>query len=160
METLDAEWILRYITETFEGLDVVEASGDTYIFYDPGGKTPPDRRQPFATLITGDRHEQVSRLDRPGVFRLNLGVSQETYRSLFGPLPAVPGPSGIVDTGHDFSVLDELLPHPVYSYLGWICILNPSAATWETKVRILLQEAYDVAAGKHARRAARREREE
>jgi hypothetical protein len=89
--------ITRYITDTLDGVDVVVASreagspelawGDTFFSYDPGRQLPPARRFPFATIVTKDYGEFdcASQLDRPGVFRLNIGVSKETYRSLFGP---------------------------------------------------------------------------
>jgi hypothetical protein len=49
-----------------------------------------------------------------------------------------------VDTGHDFTVLDQLIPHPVYATQSWVSVLNPSAATFEA-VRPLLDEAYGLA---------------
>src|SRR5438552_9239515 len=78
----------QYITDTFAGVDSVVASGDSFFFYDPpGGQLPPNRRFPFATIVTKDYgdFDCASQLNRPGVFRLNIGVSKETYRSLFGP---------------------------------------------------------------------------
>ena len=151
---MDESSIIQYITDAFDGVDVVVASGDAFFFYDPGRALPPDRRLPFATLVTGDRYDSASQLDRPSVFRLNVGVSAETYRSLFGPQPSNPGPSGVVDTGHDFTALDQILPHPVYAPMSWVCVLNPSDATFEA-VRPLLAEAYDLAARRYAARAAR-----
>lgn len=110
-------------------------------------RAPPDRRFPFVTLVTNDKYDQASKLDRPGVFRLNIGVSRTTYQSLFGAQPARPGASGVVDTGHDFTTLDQIMPHPIYAAMFWICVLCPSAVTFE-KVATFLAEAYDRAAGK------------
>lgn len=151
---IDEAAVARYIADTFDGLDVVAASGDTFWFYEPGSTLPPDRRLPFATLVTGDRYDRDSRLSRPGVFRLNVGVGLDTYRALFGPPPAPPGAGGAVDTGHDFAVLDQLLPHPVYAPMSWVCLLSPSEATFRT-VQPLLAEAHGLAVRRHARRAAR-----
>jgi hypothetical protein len=159
---MDETSITRYITDTFDGVDVVIASrdagdpevawGDTFFFYDPGRNIPPERRLPFATIVTKDYgdFDCASQLNRPGVYRLNIGVSKDTYRSLFGPQPSPPGAAGIVDTGHDFTALDQLLPHPVYAHLSWVCVLNPSDATFQT-VRPLLAEAYDLAARKYGK---------
>jgi hypothetical protein len=58
-----------------------------------------------------------------------------------------------VDTGHDFTVLDQLLPHPVYGWMSWVSVLNPSAATFDT-VKPLLVKAYELAVGKFAKRQA------
>jgi len=165
---MDEAAITQYITDTFDGVDVVVASreagspevawGDTFFSYDPGRDLPPDRRFPFATIVTKDYadFDCASNLNRPSVFRLNIGVGKETYRSLFG---APSSPSGTGDGGesdYDFTALDQLLPHPVYGRMYWVCVLNPSAATFQTVVRPLLAEAYDIVVSKGARRVARR----
>lgn len=152
---MDEASIIRYIKDTFEGLDIVVApSGDSFFFYDPDRSVPPDRRLPFATLVTDDNYDSVSQLHRPSVFRLNVGVGKETYRSLFGPQPGPPGATGVVDTGHDYAALDQILPHPVYAPMSWICVLNPGKATFEA-VRLLLAEAYELAVTRYTRRKAR-----
>ncbi|MGH2584005.1 MAG: DUF6194 family protein [Dehalococcoidia bacterium] len=151
---MDEAAVTQYITDTFDGLDVAVASGDTFFFYDPGRSLPPDRRLPFATLVTSDAYDTASDLDRPSVFRLNVGVSPDTYRSLFGPQPSAPGADGVVATGHDFTALDQILPHPVYAPMSWICVLNPSDARFQA-IRPFLAEAYDLAVRRHARRVAR-----
>ncbi|MBI5761040.1 MAG: hypothetical protein HZA46_21155 [Planctomycetales bacterium] len=122
----------------------------SFFFYDPGRNIPHDRRFPFATIVTKDYGEfdNASNLNRPSVFRLNIGVSKDTYRSLFGSQPSRPGADGVVDAGHDFAALDQVLPHPVYGKMYWVCVLNPSAATFQT-VRPLLAEAYDLSVRKH-----------
>lgn len=157
---MDEAAITQYITDTFDGVDVQVASrddgspeiawGDSFFFYDPGRDIPPDRRFPFATIVTKDYgdFDCASNLNRPSVFRLNIGVSKDTYISLFGSQPSRPGADGVVDAGHDFTALDQLLPHPVYGKMYWVCVLNPSAATFQT-VRPLLAEAYDLCVGKH-----------
>jgi hypothetical protein len=164
---LDEAAITRYITETFDGVDVVVASqangapevawGDSFFFYDPDRTIPPDRRMPFATIVTKDYgdFDSASQLNRPGVFRLNIGIGRETYRALFGAQSSPSGADGDDERGYDFTALDQVLPHPVYGRQYWVCILNPSAATFEAEVQPLLAEAYDRAASKGARRAAR-----
>jgi hypothetical protein len=164
---MDEAAITRYITDTFAGVDVVVASqdagspevawGDTFFSYDPDRTLPPDRRFPFATMVTKDYgdFDSASNLNRPGVFRLNIGVSRETYRTLFGAEPPRAAADDAGERGHDFTALDQLLPHPVYGRQYWVCVLNPSAATFQNVVRPLLAEAYDRAASAYAKRAAR-----
>jgi hypothetical protein len=53
-----------------------------------------------------------------------------------------------VDTGHDFTALNQILPHPIYAPQSWICVLNPSKATFQT-VPPLLAEAYALAVKRH-----------
>jgi hypothetical protein len=127
--------ISGYIADTFDGVDVVTADGNAFYFYEPGGEVPPDHRFPFATLVTNDLYDQFSNLDRAGVFRLNVGVSRQTYEGLFGAKAA---PSA---ADYDFTALDTIMPHPVYGDMFWVCVLNPSAETFET-VKPLLAEAY------------------
>lgn len=146
--SVDAAEIARYITETFEGVDTVEAAGDSFFFYDPGRTLRPDRRMPFATLVTSDAHDQVSDLNRPGVYRLNIGVAKETYRSLFGAPPA----SFAAADGYDYAAVNQMLPHPVYGFMSWVCVLNPSPETFQTTVQAYLAEAHAQAASRFARR--------
>ncbi len=163
---MDEAAITRYITETFAGIDLVVGSqeggapeiawGDSFFFYDPDRTLPPDRRMPFATIVTKDYgdFDRASNLDRPGVFRLNIGLSRERYISLFGPAPRGAGADGVVETGHDFAALDQILPHPVYAPMYWVCVLSPSEATFQ-RVQPLLAEAYDLAVSKYTRRMER-----
>jgi hypothetical protein len=148
---MDEATITRYITETFEGVDVVVAPSDdaVFFFYDPAREIPLDRRLPFATLVTSDAYDQFSDLNRPSVFRVNIGISKETFRSLFGS-KASPSGGGEVEGGYDFTALDRLMPHPVYGRMSWICVLNPGPETSET-VRTLLAEAHSQAARRYAR---------
>ena len=150
--------MLRYIVDGHPGVNPLPAAGDTYFLYDPDRDLPPNRQLPYATLITGDRHDQVSDLDREGVYRLNVGVRKQTYRDLFGTPPTERAADGVLlNTGYDYTLLDTLLPHPVYAGQHWVCVLSPSAATFETTVRPLLDEAYRLAVRKHENQAARRE---
>jgi hypothetical protein len=147
--------VIQYITNTFEGIDslTVESTGDSFFFNDPDGKFP------FATLVTSDYNDTFSNLNRPSVFRLNIGISKQTYLSLFGSRPSEPSTTGegdAEDGGYDFTALDQLMPHPVYGRMYWVCVLNPSDSTFETVVRPLLAEAYDMDVSKYAKRAARR----
>lgn len=142
---MDENRIIEYITKTYAGIEVVTAAGSTFFMYDP------EQKFPFATLVTNDdAYDSFSKLGRPSVFRLNIGVSKETYRSLFGTPPATPSEAG---EAHDFTVLDQLLPHPVYGRQYWVCILNPSQETFQTTIKPLLDEAYNLTVAKYSKRA-------
>ena len=127
---MDEERIADYITNTFAGVETTTTLGYTFFFYGS------DRMLPFATIAsTGNQYERVSNLERPGVFRLNIGVSKPTFQSLIG--------TGNVDvSAYDFTALDLIMPHPDYAAQSWICVLNPSEATFH-KLRPLLSEAYE-----------------
>ena len=131
--------VASYVTQTFPAVETSTAFGYTFFFYGS------DHRLPFATLSSSDNeYDRVSNLDRPGVFRLNIGVGKQTFQSLFGTDP--------VDVSrYDFTVLDTIMPHPEYAPQHFICVLSPSEATFE-RLRLLLAEAYDIAVRRQTRR--------
>jgi hypothetical protein len=151
---VDEAQIVEYIATTFAGVDVAVGSqeagspevawGDTFFIYDPDHTLVPSRQFPFATIVTKDYgdFDNASNLNRSGVFRLNIGISKETYESLHGP-----------DGDYDFAALDRLMPHPVYGRNHWVCVLNPSESTFET-VTPLLAEAYGIAVKRYTRPVA------
>lgn len=144
---MDETAVTRYITETFAGVETSTAYDYTFFFYGS------DRKLPFATLATVDHeYDRISQLDRPGVFRLNIGVSRPTFESLFGT--AKPDVSS-----YDFTALDTIMPHPDYAPQSWICVLSPSTTTFQQIVQPLLAEAYDLAVTRHARAQSRHESE-
>jgi hypothetical protein len=124
--------VIEYITKTFPGVETTESFGYTLFFYQS------DRKLPFATLIAADNdHDRISNLDRPGVFRLNIGIGKQTFQSLFGT------PNVDLDS-YDFTALDVIMPHPHYAQQHFICVLSPSEATF-ARIRPLLAEAYEIA---------------
>jgi hypothetical protein len=140
MEAMDEATIVQYIQNTFAGVEVATVSGGSFFMYDPDRTLPLERKFPFATIVTSDEYDSFSNLSRTGVFRLNIGVSRETFRTMFPP-PA--------DTAEfDFTALDRWLPHPVYGKMYWVSVLNPNAETFE-QARALLTEAYEIALSKY-----------
>lgn len=134
---MNATEVAAYIHEAFPGVETTTAYGYTFFFFGS------ERMLPFATLAMADNeHDCVSRLDRDGAYRLNIGVSRETYRSLLGDDKPRLGPAGVIDGGHDFTLRDQILPHPHYAPQSWVCVVSPGAETFEV-VRGLLREAYD-----------------
>lgn len=135
---MDQASITQYVLSMFDGVDADTSTGDTFFFYDPA------RKFPFATIVTRDNDfDNVSKLDRPSVFRLNIGVSKPTYQSLFASV-------GAADEVYDFTAMDRLMPHPIYGRMYWVCVLNPSAQTFES-VRPLLADAYDLSVRNHTK---------
>ena len=136
---MDEKSITDYIMNTFAGVETQTTMGYTFFFYGS------ERMLPFTTIATtdneGDRH---SNLDRPGVFRLNIGVSKPTYQQLFS--------TGKVDvSAYDFTALDTIMPHPDYAAQSWFCVLNPSDTTFH-QLQPLLSEAYELAVKRASRR--------
>ena len=134
----DPDALTHYIRDTFAGVDVVANDFGRFFSLDPATHWPN-----FATLVTNDSNDDASNLWRPGVFRLNIGVSRATFQRLVGDA---------VDP--DYTALDRVLPHPVYARQLWLSILNPSAETFEEVVKPLLAEAYQRLAAQQARKIA------
>ena len=103
-----------------------------------------DHRLSFVTIANSDNDfDNVSNLNREGVFRINIGVSKETFKNLI----AEPS-SELVD----YSVLNVFLPHPHYSRQHFVCILNPSNENVETTKKLIV-EAHSIAAVRLQRKA-------
>ncbi|HSL76003.1 MAG TPA: DUF6194 family protein [Candidatus Limnocylindrales bacterium] len=134
----DPETIVAFILETYPETDMVEAMS-AYFFSLDADKHWPN----FATLVTTDEHDDASDLDRPGAFRLNLGVDRETFDRIAAS-----------DPEPDYTAFDRLLPHPVYGQQHWISIVNPSEATFLETVVPLIGLAHDRLAAVRARHEA------
>jgi len=135
---LDEAAIIDYIRVTYTDADILTAGSGTFFSLDPEKHWPN-----FATLVTSDEYDSASNLSRSGIYRLNIGVSRATFARL---VSSVPEP--------DYTALDRVLPHPVYSAQHWLSILNPSAATFESTVKPLLDEAHERLARSRRRLAA------
>lgn len=86
-----------------------------------------DRMRPFATVVTRDvpSFDELSRLDRPGVFRVNVELGRSAFEEVFGFRPAeVPARLA----GFDVAAADVLVPHPAYGTRGWASVVAPTAA--------------------------------
>jgi len=87
--------IIEEMLARFEGTVVVKAWGERSIFYNPGKSLP--RGVYFATVKEKDGdNDKGSDLDRPGVFRFNVGTSKPLFLERFGPPPARPGKGGVL----------------------------------------------------------------
>jgi len=133
----DPEAIKRTILETWPETDVVEALGASFFSLDAEKHWPN-----YATIVTTDEHDEgaPSKLSRPGVFRLNIGVGRATFERLVGEM-----------VEPDYAAFERILPHPVYAKQLWISILNPSDGTFRAVVMPLLTEAHDRLAAARAR---------
>ena len=142
---MDEASVIRYIAQTYPDTDVVSAANATFFSCDPEKHWPN-----FATIVTTDEHDvapnldRPSRLDRPGIYRLNIGVSRAAFDAAVGSM-----------SDPDYTALDRLMPHPVYAPQHWVCILNPSDVTFDDVVKPLLDEAHERVARASRKVAAR-----
>ena len=110
---------------------VAKASwGERAFFVNPGQALPSGAY--FATIKTADGpNDRASMLDRPGFWRLNIGLPRRLFEERFGSVPARPLKGGVVQGEWDFTAPDAPTPHPVYGWMGWLAVVNPSVATYE-----------------------------
>jgi hypothetical protein len=151
------EQIIKNITDTFEGVIPKSSWGETSLFYNPG-KTLPNGVY-FCTIKekNGD-NDKSSNLDRAGVYRVSIGIGKPDYEALFGERPKRPAKGGIIDTGHDFTALNELMPHPIYGWMSWAQILSPSTQSYTNHLP-LIRQAYENAVDKFDQKMAKIQRD-
>lgn len=144
---MTANEILQYCLDNLEGTVLVNSWGENGIFYNPDGRLK--RGIYILTVKEKDgENDKSSHLNRDNIFRVNLGVRKNTFVNLFGAVPKRPDKGGIVDIPYDFTEINQIIPHPVYAWMGWVCVLNPDENTFET-LKPLIQEAYEYAKEKY-----------
>lgn len=101
---------------------------------------------PFVSIASSDNeYDNISNLNREGVFRINIGVGRETFDSLV---------SDVKPETVDYSALDVIMPHPEYAKQHFVCILNPSEANEELTKKLIV-EAHDLVANRLQRKTNR-----
>ncbi len=93
-----------------------------------------EQKFPFATVVThDDPYDVLSKLDRPGVFRLNFATDKETFAALF---PDLQTRVALDEADIDYQALDVLFPHPVYGRMRWVSVINPESV-WDQCLELL-----------------------
>jgi hypothetical protein len=124
------EEIAAMVKQLDSGITETKNWGERGLFYNPGFK----RTKGIYLLTFKEKdgaNDQASKLNRPGLYRLNLGLSKTQYTEQFGAPPSRPAAGKTVETGHDFTVVDQITPHPIYGWMSWCAVINPSLATIE-----------------------------
>ena len=142
--------ILNYCLDNLSDTVVVNSWGERGVFYNPNNAL---KRGIYVLTVKekdGD-NDKSSNLNREGVYRISIGVRRNTFIYMFGSVPTRPAKGGVVDMPFDFAQIDKIVPHPVYAWMSWVCVLNPSDTTFE-QLKPLIQEAYEYAKEKYTRR--------
>ncbi|MCI8491081.1 MAG: hypothetical protein HFJ04_12735 [Lachnospiraceae bacterium] len=143
--------ILEYCLMQLEDTVLVNSWGEKGIFYNPQNK----RKRGVYVLTVKEKdgeNDKSSDLNREHIYRVNLGIHKDTFIKMFGFIPKRPPKGGVVDMSYDFSAVNQLIPHPVYGWMGWICVLNPSEKMFE-ELKPLVREAYEYAREKYNKTA-------
>ena len=140
------ENISDYLLENFEGLRPKQSWGETSFFYNPDGSSPHGTY--FFTIKekNGD-NDKASDLDRTGIYRLNFGISKNSFLSLFPEVPSRPAKGKIIVGNYDFTATNVLTPHPIYGWMPWLAILSPDEEQLE-RIKPFIQESYELAVAK------------
>lgn len=125
------EETIRRVCALDEGIKVNTNWGEQGLFYNPDNRLPKGIYLLTFKIKDGD-NDRASNINREGVYRLNLGIGKPAFVARFGSVPARPSAGQIVATGDDFTQLDRVMPHPVYGWMSWISVLNPSESTYES----------------------------
>ncbi len=142
--------ILKYCLDNLPDTVLVSSWGERGIFYNPNNTL---KRGIYVLTVKekdGD-NDKSSDLNREKIYRVNIGIRKNTFINMFGSVPTRPPKGGIVDMPYDFAKTDKILPHPVYAWMSWVCVLNPSETTFE-RLKPLIQEAYEYAKEKYSKR--------
>jgi hypothetical protein len=83
--------------------------------------------------------------------RVNFGIERPEFIQLFGEPPRRPGKGASIQGPWELRARDRLMPHPVYGWMCWAAIANPSDLSVEA-LRPLLLKAHGRAALKSAAR--------
>ncbi|QRH03634.1 hypothetical protein JQC75_08945 [Shewanella litorisediminis] len=148
---MQIEEIFDYCIKEYNGLVLDKNWGERGVFYNPG-KVLPKGIYVLTIKEKDGPNDKASNVNRENVYRLNLGLSKASFVKLFGPPPQRPSAGSIVYTGHNFEALNEITPHPVYGWMSWVAVLNPSVETFE-RLKPLISEAVALAKLKFEKKA-------
>lgn len=142
--------VLDYCLKSLDGVVLAQSWGESGIFYNPDYIL---KRGVYVLTVKekDGQNDKGSWLDREGVFRVNVGLTKETFIKKFGAVPRRPAAGKTAAMDFDFTALDTIMPHPVYAWMGWVCVLNPSEETF-AEFKPMIEESYHFALQKFAKR--------
>lgn len=89
------------------------------------------------------RHQRLT----DSVYRVNFGISTESFISMFHQKPSRPKKGSTIDGGYNFTALNTLTPHPVYGWMKWVSILNLTQEKFND-IKYLIDESYTLSINK------------
>lgn len=119
--------------------------GERGLFYNPNQQFP--KGAYVLTFKEKDGpNDAASHLNADDRYRLNLKLSKKTFMTLFHALPNRPAAGHVIEGDYDFTARDRIMPHPIYGWMTWMCVLNPTLETIEHMENLgLFEEAYQAA---------------
>lgn len=140
-EPLTPGVFVHRICSVLDDIVVRSTWGEQALFYNRDNRLP--HGVYFCTIKDHDGpNDRASQLDRPNVYRVSLGLPPARYNALFGDKPPRPTHAAPAAVTHDPLLMNALQPHPVYAWMGWACVLNPTTG-WLSANQALIAEAHD-----------------
>lgn len=137
--------LFQHIKLRYPALSESTNWGERGLFYNPLGKFP----KGAYVLTVKERdgaNDSASHLNDDNKYRLNFKISKTTFIEIFKSVPKRPAAGEVIEGAYDFTALDILMPHPIYGWMTWVCILNPTHKTIELlEAEGLFEEAYQAA---------------
>ena len=146
---LTIDQIVEYVQRSFP--DVIDDFnwGERALFYNPKRQLP--KGIYFLTFKEKDgANDHASRIGA-GEYRLNIGISKRAFIKRFGGIPNRPSAGGVICCDTDFTQSNLVTPHPVYGWMAWIAVKNPSQEVFD-ELKPLLAESYQTATEKFKKR--------
>lgn len=92
------------------------------------------------------KNDSASNLSARNKYRLNLKVSKTTFIKLFKYIPKRPVAGKVIEGSYNFTQLNTIMPHPIYGWMTWIGVINPTLKTIEMMEQEgMFEEAYQAA---------------
>jgi hypothetical protein len=136
MAGLSSDRVLMALLNRYDGTLAVDTVSETALVYNPGGRLP--QGIGFATIKhQNSATDSVSALDRAGVFRLSIAASKPKFIAMFGDPPARPAKGEIIEGDWDFTLRNQIMPHPFQGWSSWVCVLNPNQPRFEDCIPLL-----------------------
>ncbi|KUP04524.1 hypothetical protein Q73_15475 [Bacillus coahuilensis m2-6] len=142
--------IIQYVLQSYEGTVRHPNWGELGIFYNPEDKLTKGVYILTIKLKDGP-NDQASNLNSDGVYRLNVAIEKDTFVKKFGSIPKRPLAGQTIEMDVNFAATDEIIPHPVYGWMSWISVINPSEQTFE-QLKALIDEGYHLAVTKYKKK--------
>lgn len=149
-KSMEKENLIESVKSRYDGLVLKEKYSENSFFYNPDNKLKHGAY--FLTIKSNDGpNDKSSNLDRDKIYRVSFNPGEEIFHKLFGEKPNRPVKGGVVEMDYDFSKTNTLFPHPVYAWMGWVCILSPDSKWFETNWG-MIDKAYKISKFKYLKR--------
>ncbi|AEB28479.1 DUF6194 family protein [Francisella hispaniensis] len=133
---MNVQEIVMDLLGRYDDLVIHNTYGEIAIMLNPNNQLAKGKY--FSTIKGYDGpNDKSSNLNRDTkTFRLNLKISKQRFLEIFNQskLPERPSKGGVVcleGSAFDFSQEDKILPHPVYGWMSWVSIVNPTQETFD-----------------------------